>query len=59
MGSPRRFVFELAEKLGRTVGELLEGSPSHKPISGWELMQWEALYIVRADEAERAAKKNK
>ena len=54
MSPHRRFVFELAEKLGRTVGELLYGSPGHRPISSMELTEWMAVWHLRADEAEHA-----
>ena len=55
----RRFLFELAEKLGRTVGELLVGSPAHRPISSAELTEWEALWALRNWEHEQAMKKSK
>jgi hypothetical protein len=53
----RRFVFDLAEKLGRTVGELLYGSPNHRPITAYELMEWESLHNLRAEEERRANKR--
>jgi len=40
--------------LGRTVDELLNGSPSHNPISAIELAEWEALEQVRNWEQEKA-----
>ena len=46
--------FDLAEKLGRTVGELLYGSPNHRPITAHELMEWESLHNLRAEEERRA-----
>jgi hypothetical protein len=52
MSPNRRFLFELAEKLGRTVGELLHGSPGHRPISSMELTEWIAVWRLRNDEAE-------
>jgi hypothetical protein len=54
-----RFHFELAEKLGRTVAELLYGSPAHRPLSSMELTEWSALYNVRAVERESEEKKAK
>ena len=53
----RRFLFELAEKLGRTVGELLYGSPGHRPISSKELTEWIALWDLRNYEAEQARRR--
>jgi len=50
-------LFELAEKLGRTVEELLVGSPSHKPISSSEIVEWQALWKLRIWESEQARKK--
>jgi len=47
----RRFVFTLARELGKTVGELLYGTANQPPISGYELMQWEALYALEAEES--------
>jgi len=46
----------LAEKLGRTVDELLNGSPSHKPISAYEVTEWQAVWRLRAYEQEQALK---
>jgi len=46
----------LAEKLGRTVEELLDGSPSHKPISAYEVTEWHALWRLRNYEHEQATK---
>jgi len=43
--------------LGRTVGELLEGSPAHRPISSAEITEWEALWHLRNWEHEQAMKK--
>lgn len=52
-------LFELAERLGRTVGELLYGSPGHRPISAMEITEWAALWELRAWEQDQAAKKAK
>ena len=54
-----RFHFELAEKLGRTVAELLYGSPAHRPLSSMELTEWGALYNVRATERELEERKSR
>lgn len=43
----------IAEALGRTVGELLYGSPGHRPISARELTEWALFYEIRADEQKR------
>jgi hypothetical protein len=43
--------------LGRTVDELLYGSPSHNPISSNELAEWEALEKIRVWEIEQANKR--
>jgi hypothetical protein len=43
--------------LGRTVEELLYGSPSHRAISANELTEWEALERIRIWEQEQAMKK--
>ena len=48
---------ELAERLGRTVGELLDGGPGHKAMSSEELTYWIALETLRAKEREQAAKR--
>jgi hypothetical protein len=53
----RRFLFELAEKLGRTVGELLHGSPAHRPVTSQELTEWMALWQLRNWEHEQAVKR--
>jgi hypothetical protein len=55
----RRFLFELAEKLGRTVGELLYGSGSFRPISSQELTEWMAVWELRNYEQEQALKRKK
>lgn len=51
-------LFELAEKLGRTVEELLVGSPSHRPISASEIVEWQAVWKLRIWENEQARKKH-
>ena len=51
-------LFELAEKLGRTVEELLVGSPGHRPISSAEIVEWQAVWKLRHWEAEQARKKH-
>jgi hypothetical protein len=43
------FYFRLAERLGRTVGELLYGSPSHRPISSAEITEWVALQQIDSE----------
>lgn len=48
---------ELAERLGRTVDELLYGSPSHRPLSSSELTDWIELEKLRAWEHEQARKR--
>jgi hypothetical protein len=55
----RRFLFELAEKLGRSVAELLYGSPAHRPLTSMELTEWTALYILKAKEQEKAERRAK
>jgi hypothetical protein len=49
----------LAERLGRTLSELLRGSPGHRAISGLELVEWQQLESIRADERKRANRRNK
>lgn len=41
------------------MGELLYGSPAHRPLSADELTEWIALDEIRAWEQEQAAKRNK
>ena len=41
------------------MGELLYGSPAHRPLSSDEMTEWIALDHLRAWEHEQAAKKNK
>jgi hypothetical protein len=55
----RRFLFELAEKLGRTVEELLYGSYAYRPISSAELSEWEALWHLKGQESEEQARQNR
>jgi hypothetical protein len=55
----KRFLFELAEKLGRTVAELLHGSSAHRPLTSMELTEWSSLWSLRAKEQEKADKKAK
>lgn len=43
--------------LGRTVGELLYGSGGHRPISSAEMTEWQALFKIRAWEAEQGPKR--
>jgi len=45
--------------LGRTVEELLEGSPSHRPLSSPELVEWLAFYKLRAYDQEQEMAKAK
>jgi hypothetical protein len=46
----------LAERLGRTVGELIYGSGGHRPITSGELTEWVALWELRTWEQEQARK---
>lgn len=39
------------------MGELLYGSPNHRPITAHELMEWEALHNLRAEEERKANKR--
>jgi hypothetical protein len=55
----RRFLFELAEKLGRSVAELLYGSPAHRPLTSMELTEWTALWTLKAKEQEKAERRAK
>jgi hypothetical protein len=41
------------------VGELLYGSPGHRPLTSGELTEWIALEHLRIWEQEQAAKKAK
>jgi hypothetical protein len=47
----------LAERLGRTVEELVFGSPAHKPLSADEFLGWAAHDKLTAWEREQAQKK--
>jgi len=55
----RRILFEIAEKLGRTVAELLYGSPAHRPLTSMELTEWTALWTLKAKEQEKAERRAK
>lgn len=55
----RRFLFELGEKLGRTVAELLYGSPAHRPLTSMELTEWTAFWTLKAKEQEKAERRAK
>jgi hypothetical protein len=55
----RRFLLELAEKLGRTLQELLYGSDTFVPITSAEIVEWAALHKLRAYEAEQASKRRR
>lgn len=50
-------LFEIAERLGKTVTELLTGQPS--PLSMQEFVQWAAFYSVRANNQKRAEERSK
>lgn len=39
------------------MGELLYGSPAHRPLSSEELTEWIALDEIRAWEQEQASKR--
>lgn len=45
--------------MGRTVEELLYGSGAYRPISSTELVEWEALWTLKAKEAEDRARRSK
>lgn len=47
-------LFALAEKLGKTVSELLTGKP--QPLSNAEFTYWSAFWIVRNEMEEKASK---
>lgn len=51
------FCLVLAEKLGRTVHELLFGSAVHEPITLTELRLWMARESILFDEIELAKSK--
>lgn len=55
----KRLLFEIAERLGRTVGELLHGSNAYRPLTSVEFTDWAALFKLRAYEQEQAQKKAK
>lgn len=50
-------LFIIAEKLGRTVEELLHGSSIYKPLSYAEYEGWAALESIKEDYREVAKKK--
>lgn len=52
-------MFFLAEKLGRTVGELMYGSDTFQALSSTELTEWLAHEGLRAAEQEAAMNKAK
>ncbi len=41
------------------MGELLYGSPAHRPLSSMELTEWNAFYLVKEKEREKAERKAK
>lgn len=50
-------LFIIAEKLGRTVEELLHGTEYFKPLSNAEYEGWIALESIKADQRELAKNK--
>lgn len=50
-------LFLIAEKLGRTVEELLHGSPSHRPLSNVEFSFWAARESIKEDYRKQAENK--
>jgi hypothetical protein len=52
-------LYDLAEKLGRTVQELLYGSGGHTPISSAEIVEWAAYYKLKAHDAEKASRRRR
>lgn len=52
-------MFFLAEKLGRTVGELMWGSEVFRPLSASELTEWIAHEGLRQAEHDAALAKAK
>lgn len=52
-------MYDLAEKLGRTVHELLYGGGGYVPISSAEIVEWAAYYKLKAHEAEKAARRRR
>lgn len=49
-------LFQLAEKLGKTVNELLSGRP--QPLSTIEQIYWPSYWKIKAKYTEEANKKN-
>jgi hypothetical protein len=41
------------------VGELLYGSGSHRPLSSMELTEWNAFYVLKEKEREKAERRAK
>jgi hypothetical protein len=41
------------------VGELLYGSKAHRPLSSMELTEWNALYLLKEKEREKAERRAK
>lgn len=53
-------MFEVAQRTGRTLGELQYGGPSCYPMEAGEFVQWVALItVVEPYEQEQAQQKNK
>jgi hypothetical protein len=52
-------LYDLAEKLGRTVQELLYGGGGHTPITSAEIVEWAAYYRLKAHDAEKASKRRR
>lgn len=53
-----RVAFVVAERTGRTLQELYNGSPSKEPMTVAEFAQWRALLtIIEPDERKRAQQK--
>lgn len=52
-GIERLLLFRLAEKLGRTVHELLHGP---HPLADHEFAEWKALWVFEHQVAEQAKK---
>lgn len=48
--------YEIAERLGKTVEELLTGHPG--PLSAQEFVNWSAFYTVRADRQRQVNERN-
>ena len=52
-----RYLFVLAERFGRTVDELLFGSPNHRPLRADEMVAWAGYDKIVGWEREQANKK--